>query len=626
MKRAFLALGLFICFHGIVQAQEQLYPLMGNLHLLKHREFPVDLLNEQRAAAGDTLPFFDDFSEPFNKKPYPGGYWPDQSRWTDFQAFINDNLPIDPISVGVATLDGVDGLGRPYSWFASNFSQPADTLTSVPIDLSNTTDTVILSFFYQPGGRSSYDPEPGDSLIVQFKDDTDSTWHSVWSTEGSDSDSSWQLVMLPVQLNIFLHDSFQFRFRNYASLHSNGDFWHIDYVMLDDERSLSDSTFFDVSVLERTGSFLKKYESMPWEHFKTDPQAFMGDTNIYRLRNNADATLNLRHNFKVVDVDDNEDFYSQNSNFNIFPGNVCSNLEDDCGTFDMTEDTEMFVFSTASEISTDSTYFEIRNILTDALDSVPSNDSVVYMQNFYNYYAYDDGTAEVAYGLGFIEEPGRVALRYDIAMSDTLRGVQMYLDPVRWNLSEEPFQIEVWQGDSMPEELIFATDTIFPQYTGTDIFYHYVFDSPVFIVEGEFFVGWTQPANEETTFTVGFDLSTDASSNLYYNLSNDWVQSSIPGTVMLRPMFGNPIDETPNSIKEIPEVNGFGLFPNPTSDILNVQTLSIGTVTILDMTGRSVLRSNVGRIDVSDLDGGVYLVNPTDAAGRSLGVKRFIKR
>ncbi|MEY3849764.1 MAG: hypothetical protein RJA38_205, partial [Bacteroidota bacterium] len=115
-----------------------------------------------------TLPFFDDFSRyslPTND-PAVLTTW---QRWSDTCAFINTGFPIAPPTIGVATLDGLRADGYPYN-FADEFSYgSADTLTSLPIDLSTltATDQVFLSFFYQGGGLGN-NPDVGDSLIVEF--------------------------------------------------------------------------------------------------------------------------------------------------------------------------------------------------------------------------------------------------------------------------------------------------------------------------------------------------------------------------------------------------------------------------------------------------------------------------
>ncbi len=213
-----------------ILGQETLVPLNGRPELY---QIAAKQGFQKAAAATDTmdLPFFDDFSDYFNKK-FDNYYWPDTARWVDRQAFVNDNLPKDPMSVGVVTLDGVNFLGQPYNWLATNAGASADTLTSVPLKLEGKSN-VILSFYYQAGGISSYGPEFSDKLVLEFKD-VDTVWTEMWSTSGISDDSTFFRVMVPVDSSYHLFDGFQFRFRNYATLHTNGDFWHLDYIELDE--------------------------------------------------------------------------------------------------------------------------------------------------------------------------------------------------------------------------------------------------------------------------------------------------------------------------------------------------------------------------------------------------------
>ena len=100
-------------------AQEMIVPLNSRSELYQLQEKRGDF--RKSATPPDTLdlPFFDDFSDYFNRK-FDDYYWPDTLRWMDRHAFVNDNLPNDPMSIGVVTLDGVDYLGQPYNWLASN--------------------------------------------------------------------------------------------------------------------------------------------------------------------------------------------------------------------------------------------------------------------------------------------------------------------------------------------------------------------------------------------------------------------------------------------------------------------------------------------------------------------------
>lgn len=45
----------------------------------------------------------------------------------------------------------------------------------------------------------------------------------------------------------YLYNGFQFRFKNYASLTGNNDHWHIDYVRLDKNRSVTDTSISDIA-------------------------------------------------------------------------------------------------------------------------------------------------------------------------------------------------------------------------------------------------------------------------------------------------------------------------------------------------------------------------------------------
>ena len=53
------------------------------------------------------LPFFDDFST--------SRVLPNEDLWEDKYAFINSDYPIEPISIGVATLDAIDNMGNVYA-------------------------------------------------------------------------------------------------------------------------------------------------------------------------------------------------------------------------------------------------------------------------------------------------------------------------------------------------------------------------------------------------------------------------------------------------------------------------------------------------------------------------------
>jgi hypothetical protein len=76
------------------------------------------------------LPFWDDFSYTDTL-----GYV-DENRWMfGKSAFLNSGVGILPPSKNVATLDGVDSLGKPYNLNNNLAKGLADKLVSVPIQL-----------------------------------------------------------------------------------------------------------------------------------------------------------------------------------------------------------------------------------------------------------------------------------------------------------------------------------------------------------------------------------------------------------------------------------------------------------------------------------------------------------
>ena len=72
--------------------------------------------------------------------------------------------------------------------------------------------------------------------------------------------------------------------------------------------------------------------------------------------------------------------------------------------------------------------------------------------------------------------------------------------------------------------------------------------------------------------------------------------------------------------------NAFEVYPNPTSSLLNINTDdAIKTVAIYSLEGKLVIESNEMKVDVSNLQNGLYIVKVTTHQNE-LGTKKFIKR
>lgn len=72
--------------------------------------------------------------------------------------------------------------------------------------------------------------------------------------------------------------------------------------------------------------------------------------------------------------------------------------------------------------------------------------------------------------------------------------------------------------------------------------------------------------------------------------------------------------------------NMLSIYPNPTSDILNIKTDSkINSVSVVDITGKKVnVKLEDGKIDVRSLPAGIYLINVETKDG--ISTEKFIKK
>ena len=625
-------------------AQETVVDLTSNPRLGAWEEAERRHVSNSRAL-GDTLslPFFDDFSEPFSRQNKPHDLYPSLDRWIGKTVYVNNHMAVNPISQGVATFDGLDENGLAYGF---GFTTPtlSDSLTSKPIDLSTANDTVYLSFYYQAQGLGNA-PETADLLVLEYKD-TAETWSRVWDVNGYIlADYKFNRVLLPVVGEEYLHEGFQFRFQNYASRAGNVDHWHVDYIKLDEGRNFADTLINDLAFLGQnfyvdenkgvqttTASLLNEFSSMPWTHFQgTDEYrtAFMGDSNYVAVRNNsADEIASERYIFRVVDVNGTQDFQNTESSPVIFGSTVCGSQYNECNgnPFDqLRSHLEDYVLPDSPELSSDSSYFLVKNVLLDAADDVAENDTSVYVQKFYNYYAYDDGTAELAYGLGNLENPGFVGVRYDTKKADSLQSIQIYLNPVDEDLSAEPVKIMVWSGTSEPDAVIYeSSDFITMSYSGgINYFFNYELEDAIWIEESTIWVGWRQEPSIDVKFSVGLDLRNDFSDRVFYNLGTTWNQSSIEGAIMVRPVFGDPFDWV-SGIDEN-ETQNLSVYPNPTSGNIHLNEKYSGEfknaqISVFDLTGREVF-SQTGyssSLDVSRLIAGTYVLQVQIKSGQNL--------
>ncbi len=600
MKKAII-ISVLALFAALAPAQEVLIDIapsiIGDAAKTYFAEYESKALKNN-----DTLelPFFDDFSN--------SHVFPNQSFWIDHAAFMNNGYAKDPVSIGVASLDVIDSTGNVYTHLSYSASMVSEHLTSRPINLQyEASDSIYLSFYYQAGGYGNK-PDAGDSLVLEFST-PDTSWISVWRVDGGTAMSHFELVLIPITQDYFLKKGFQFRFKNYASIssnyepswNSNFDVWNIDYVSLDTARNANDTVSQDVAFISNFQSMLKTYESIPWEHFKTVAADNTIDSLVYVYKNNGNTTQNINRQLIIRDVWGNgSGFSSLDDSENILPFSTLSYAKTVNYTFNSnTEDSAMFELK--GFIKTDTTL---------ARRPYRWNDTISYYQSFYNYYAYDDGSAEMGYGITGQGTAGSgIALRFETIKPDTLRGVNIFFNKVLDEANIKYFYLMVWgNNNGIPGDTLVEQIGVKPIYTDSlNQFHYYALDTPVF-VSGTFYIGWIKTTDD--MLNVGFDKNRNASQHLLYNIGGTWESSALQGSIMVRPVFGK--DPNPLSIPQSIQSAEYKLYPNPARDLIFIDSKNSSSAEayqIFDYTGRMWQQGeHHGSINISSLQPGMYFL------------------
>jgi hypothetical protein len=614
------------CLSWHINAQEVTRSLNVNPELLKVKSkvHNVDAKAYKIKAANvisDTLelPFTDDFS-------YSSVY-PDSTLWIDKGAFINSSYPINPVSIGVATLDAIDQNGRIYA-NASPSPFYADSLTSRPINLATVgSDSIFLSFFYQPQGLGD-NPEPGDSLLVDFYNPESSEWKNEWKIPGTTTHPFVQIV-LPI-LEKYHRKGFQFRFRNMASIdaseevgrHGNVDQWNIDYVRLKKAPDrFTDTALNDVAFVKPLQSLLKTYQSMPWKHYLLAFRHEIKPTIDVTYRNNSSNPLFPKLAFNIKEVR----YYNNGYETNI-----------DAGAVTIDPFSNAFVQSNLSNpFSPDSIgktiQFDVKGTLQIS-DINHNNDTVRFRQIFSNYFAYDDGTSESGYGvIGQGAQEARIAYAFNAYKQDTLKGVSIYFNPTAKDTTVSyTFKLGVWaDNNGIPGQLLYESGEISPKTGLLNEFQPFVLDEGVVLTD-RFYVGWLQVTDDY--LNIGLDLNNNNQDKLFVNISGTWQSSIIPGSLMIRPLFGYVKDVTTGVTPTPTTATTFTVYPNPamtTVTIIRSAAMENKTLSarIYDITGKLSLSALVDEntINVTNLPNGLYLLQLSDGKTNFTPVKLLIQ-
>ena len=569
--------------------------------------------NPQKSRTVVNLPFFDDFSYASHR--------PDPSMWLDEEVYVNQTWGKHPITLGMASFDGLDENGFPYDLNAGDSA--TDALTSQPIDLSSAQDSVILSFFWQRGGNAE-EPSADDSLTLQFYrqiNDSVRDWQSVWRQFGStDPDTVFNYATVGVDSADFVGD-FQFRFVAYGNRKGAFDVWNVDNILLDQGRSFDDSLGFDdVSFTRPAPSLLNSFEAMPWFHY--------GEITA-RAENRTSVRLHYRQHLKQSNVKTiNLAEYTIREGGTVLDNGLPRlNIDDNHG---LNEEIE-FIVPDPSQTNKDlefllpdlprDTSFTIEMVNTwDGSEQARRrpNDTIVRQQHFGNYYAYDDGSAERAFEV--IDNGGGFVLNeYDVQVAsgsanNVLKGLYIYFLPAQFNISRNSFSILIAENDDgRPGNLIYETDSLYqPQFTSSDFYLPYVLDTSGIEITSSVFIGIRQQKN--TKLPIGFDMNSGNRNTTFFGTFGDLYQSFISGTVMMRPFFKYlPADiSLPEEAQRAKP--SIAVYPNPVGHQLSLdydkQEIRELQYRIYGLTGQ-IRQSGVAedRISVENLPEGIYLLH-----------------
>lgn len=631
---------LLLCFltaSSVSFAQnERMMPLSSNPAIraaLLNQQFLLESQKAQTVQNTDTLflPFFDDFSD-FT-------VWPSAERWSDSSVFINPNFPINPPTIGAATFDGLDLLGQAYVNNNVNASGLCDVLTSRPINLFNdnngipynASDSIFMIFYYQRKGRGD-NPETNDSLQLQFYNTVSGQWQRVWSAKGiAGGDTLFTRVKLSVSDVNFRQNGFRFRFMNFGSLTGMLDIWNVDYIYINKFLPPDFDIQRDYAFVYEGKSLLNNYSAVPWKHFTSltqqQQQNMVKPAAALTIRNNNDAsTFPVKVAGTVYDQYGNPTPVVGGGGLNSIvvplnsnvtpPANLLTNsFFQDAGAVDQT------VFRAV---------YEIGQTSGGIVDDFPFNDTLRYDQNFYDYYSYDDGSAELAYGVSGIG--AQLAYKFDVLKADTLRAVHMFFAQSGLDVSNQPFRLAIWAGTNLGPvgAPVYQKFNQTPNYIDSiNGFFTYLTD-PILIPAGTWYVGYIQ--TNATILNLGLDVNTPAdNTRKFINTTGNWTTSQLPGMWMIRPVFsGEPLF---TGIQDPLSQPGLQIYPVPATNEIMIDfdsENSLGyTMSVFDYSGRRVLQTDefTARLNVSGLSSGFYTLQINNSAtGESITRKFVISR
>ncbi len=630
MIKNYLYILLFF-FCKVSFSQEELVPLSKNIYKTDFSNQQFLQKKAQNRIAALSLPFFEDFNQQ--------EIFPNPLRWQDNFVYINAHYPINTVTVGVATFDGTNNIGNPYS-LVTNAKGYADKLTSNTIDLSGLTNdsAVFLSFYYLTGEFGESPERNQDFLNVQFLD-TAGIWKEVANILPDTSVKQMKQVYVKVDSN-YLHANFQFRFNTFGSLTGANDVWHLDYVRLDKNRDTSvDKNIKEMAFEFLPKSLLKKYYVMPYNQFDSTD---LKDT----------VSVFIKNNFINVTTDYNDSYTATLVNTATI---ISSGSGPPLGDFGPNTENEIKYpkFNIPSGLTDDTIIVKVDYSFTTTAEagesaSVLANNTITHNQVFSNFYAYDDGTPERGYRV-FDLPYYKMAVKYLIKHEDTLQAIKFKFIPVDVDNKLATFSVCVWknvarntdynEADLIYQEPNLTINKLVKEY-GVDTLngYYYAPIKPLFVKNGASFPLLVKDSfavgvlvEGAKSLVIGFDRNNNGSENNFYvSGTNKWLQSAFAGSMIINPVVGKPLPSYLTPIKEIKATPyQIKIFPNPTKYNLSIEGIKQNSLLqIFSLTGNLISEQRLNDdaiISVEEFPAATYILKITNLKTNQVGVTKFIK-
>ncbi|MEJ8757127.1 T9SS type A sorting domain-containing protein [Pontibacter sp. H259] len=574
------------------------------------------LTTEQRKQAGTNykilaaavgLPFFDDFAAT-NTTPSP-------ARWINGGAYINNRFAVNPITKNVATLDGANTAGQPYLAGATS-AGASDTLTSQPIVLGNLapSDSVYLSFYWQAGGLGDVPDRTVENsfyLVLEFKDNA-GNWQQVWRQNATGEATDFSQVFIGLKDARYFHNGFQFRFRNSGRRSGLLDVWNLDYIELNRNRRKGQNTTRDIGISQPVTPLLKNYTAMPVHQFLQNPTAALADSVSATINNlgNVPGAISWRGFVKLQNAATADTFLIEQG---LIPANARQ--------FEIGGKPRITNIALPSQSFTLLHGFRLNTQEQNPLQA--ANDTTLRATTFADYFAYDDGTAEAGFVYPANGNTTQVAMRFELAAPDQVRGFKVYFPMIGTSQEGRIITAKIWEDNNGLPGKELHQQGFEIKYTEVDNEFYEVAFSKAVPVRGTFYIGWSQPATQFINFGFDRNNNTPQSRFLWSSQTNWHPDTFVEGAVMLRPLMTGVAlgieDEDPIAAT-------INVYPNPTQGIVQIEG-NYKALAVFDITGRQVYQqvrnAQLKTVDLRHLPAGMYTFRID--TGKTVITKKLIR-